>query len=80
MKEITWISREQDRIDLCVEDFKNKIGKKLSFRKCMSKIRSSMEYAMRRKQKKRLEGRRRTTMKAAPWVDNELLTNIRYRS
>ena len=46
----------------------------------MSKIKSSVEYAMRRKQKKKLEGRRGTDMKAAPWVDNELLVNIRYRS
>ena len=80
VKEITWISREQDRIELCVENFKNKIGKKLSFKKCMSKIRSSVEYAMRRRQKKRPEERRRTTMKAAPWVDTELLVNIKYRS
>ena len=27
-KEIIWTSRDQDRIDLCVEDFKSKIGKK----------------------------------------------------
>ena len=28
IKEITWISRDQERIFLCVEDFKKKVGKK----------------------------------------------------
>ena len=42
VKEITWISRQQDRINLCVENFKGKIGKKLSFKKCMSKVKSSV--------------------------------------
>ena len=51
MREITWISREQDRIDLCVNDFKNKVGKKISFKGCMSKIKTSVEYAMKRRKR-----------------------------
>ena len=51
LKEITWISREQDRVNLCVEDFKTKIGRKISFRGCMNKIKTSVEYAMRRRSK-----------------------------
>merc|ERR1712179_661460 len=46
IKVTTWISREQDRIDLCVNDFKNKVGKKISFMGCMSKIKTSVEFAM----------------------------------
>merc|ERR1712179_586517 len=40
IKTTTWISREQDRIDLCVREFKNKVGKKISFKGCMSKIKT----------------------------------------
>ena len=58
VREITWISRQQDRIDLCVEDFRGKIGRKTSFKGCMSKIKSSVEFAMRRKMKKRPGGKK----------------------
>ena len=60
VKEITWISREQGRIDLCVENFKTKIGKKHSFKKCMNKIKSSVEYAMRRRLRKKPGGKNRS--------------------
>ena len=80
VKEITWISREQDRIDLCVRDFRNKIGKKHSFKKCMNKIKSSVEYTMRRKLRRKPGSKRQIILKAAPWVDTELLGNIKLRS
>ena len=80
VREITWISREQDRLDLCVGNFKEKIGKKISFRGCMSKIRSSVEYAMRRRAKRRPGGKKKLTLKAAPWVDEDLIRNIKLRS
>ena len=46
----------------------------------MSKIRSSVEFAMRRMLKKKPGGKKQITMKAAPWVDTELLRNIKLRS
>merc|ERR1712179_30579 len=80
IKEITWISREQDRIDLCVNEFKNKIGKKISFKGCMSKVKTSVEYAMRRRKRIKPGGKKKLTLKAAPWVDEELIMNIKLRS
>ena len=80
VKEITWISREPERIELCVKNFKTKIGKKHSFKKCMNKIKSSIECTMRRKLKKRPGGKKQVTIKAAPWVDTELIENIKLRS
>ena len=77
-KEITWTSREQDRISLCVEDFKAKIGKKHSFKGCMSKLRSSLEHTMRRKLRKKPGGKK--AMLAAPWVDTELIENTKLRA
>merc|ERR1712082_557184 len=46
----------------------------------MSKIKSSVEYTMRRKLRKKPGGKKQTTMKAATWVDTELLGNIKLRS
>merc|ERR1712030_191420 len=59
VKTVTWISREQDRIDLCVSDFKTKIGKKMSFKGCMGKIKTSVEFAMRRKMKRKPGGKKK---------------------
>ena len=80
IKTTTWISREQDRVDLCVSDFKTKIGKKTSFKGCMGKIKTSVEFAMRRKMKRKPGGKKKLTLKAAPWVDEELIFNIKLRS
>merc|ERR1712082_306472 len=80
VKEITWISREQDRINLCVEDFKTRIGKKSSFRNCMSQIKSSVEHTMRRRLRKKPGRKKKYIIKAATWVDTELLGNIKLRS
>merc|ERR1712179_400770 len=80
VRTVTWISREQDRIDLCVSDFKTKIGKKMSFKGCMGKIKTSVEHAMRRKMKRKPGGKKKLTLKAAPWVDGELISNIKLRS
>merc|ERR1712082_111035 len=63
IKEITWISRDQNRIDKCVEDFKQNIGKKINFKKCMTKVSSSVNFAMKRLQtgRKNLAGRKNVT-------------------
>merc|ERR1711942_598171 len=80
INEITWISRDQARIDLCAENFKQNIGKKHSFKKCMTKVRSSVEFAMRRRLRRRPGGKKKIELKAAPWVDSELQKNIKLRS
>ena len=80
VKTVTWISRDQVKIDQCVKDFKTKIGKKVSFRSCMGKIKTSVEHAMRRKMKRKSGGKKKLTLKAAPWMDDELITNIKLRS
>ena len=80
VRKITWISRKPDRIQMCVENFKTKIGKKHSFRKCMDKLRLSVNHTMKRSLKKKPGGKKHSTMRAAPWVDKELLDNIGLRS
>ena len=80
VKIITWISREQDRINLCLEDFKSRIGKKHSFRGCMNKLKISLEHTMRRTLTLKKGGGKPLSMVSAPWVDTELLENIKLRS
>ena len=80
MKEVIWISREQDRLDLCAESFKAKIGKKISFKKCMEKIKISTNSTMKRRKKIRPGGKKELRLRAAEWVDEELIENIKLRS
>merc|ERR1711895_56589 len=79
-KTITWISRDQDRLVKCAESFKRKIGKKISFRKCMSKMKSSIDENLRRRKKVKLAGKDQVRMISAPWVDEELIENIKLRT
>ena len=79
-KKLTWISREPDRIEKCVEDFKKKIGKKISFEGCMGKIKTAMECTMRRQKRIRRKDKKRITLTSAPWVDETLINNINLRS
>merc|ERR1712237_68496 len=48
-KTITWISRDEDKLNLCANSFKSMIGKKISFRKCMEKLKITFNSTMKRK-------------------------------
>ena len=80
VKEITWISRDQDRLDQCARSFKAKIGKKISFRKCIDKIKTSANSTMKRRKKIRPGGKKELKLRAAEWVDRELIDNVKLRS
>merc|ERR1711874_878430 len=79
-KTITWISRDQNRLVNCTESFKKKIGKKISFDKCMSKLKSTINEALKRRKKIKIAGKNQTRMISAPWVDQELIDSIKLRS
>ena len=83
VKEVTWISRDQDKIEKCAKDFKTKIGKKCSFKNCMDKIRTSVNHTMKKRLKRKPNKRKKEKkyiIKAARWVDSELLRSINLRS
>merc|ERR1711895_372350 len=65
-KTITWISRDQDRLVKCTESFKKKIGKKISFGKCMRKLKSSIDETLRRRKRIKLAGKDQVRMISAP--------------
>merc|ERR1711867_385935 len=79
-KTISWISRDQDKIQLCVSNFKEKIGKKKSFKKCMKKMSSSVVYGMKVTVMKRQRKKKKDIIKAAAWVDEEFIKSVKLRS
>merc|ERR1711874_775665 len=79
-KHITWISRDEDRLNLCANSFKEKIGKKHSFWKCMSKLKTSIDETMKRRKMINLGGKGKLKLISAEWVDKELIDNIKLRS
>merc|ERR1711874_124177 len=66
--------------DRCAESFKRKIGKKISFKKCMNKLKSSIDENLKRRKKVKLAGKNQVKMISAPWVDEELIENIKLRT
>ena len=77
---INWISRDEDRLIRCAESFKKKIGKKHSFRRCMNKMKSSIDENLRRRKMVKLAGKSQVKLISAPWVDTELIENIKLRT
>merc|ERR1711874_767036 len=60
--------------------FKKKIGKKISFDKCMGKLKSTINETLKRRKKIKVAGKNQTRMISAPWVDQELIESIKLRS
>merc|ERR1711909_174601 len=78
-KEISWIAKEEDRMIDFERSFIPKIGRHISFKRCMGKIKQSMEQTMRRKKKIKQGRRGKETILAAEWVDQELIDEIKLR-
>merc|ERR1711888_197601 len=78
-KRLTWISRNPVNILNCVSNFKARVGKKFKFKDCMEKLKVAVSHTMK-KTKIQKPGRKRQTLKAAPWVDKELRDNVDLRS
>ena len=78
-KKMIWISRKAERLQMCLENFKARLGKKHNFKNCINKLKMSVEHTMKRSFKKKPGGKEQT-LKAAPWVDKELIDNIEIRS
>ena len=79
-KIITWISREEDRMEIFESSFQTKIGKKIYFKKCMNKMKNTLNSTMRRSKRIKLRSNKNVKLLAAEWVDDELIGNIKLRS
>merc|ERR1712179_715468 len=78
-KEISWIAKEEDRMIDFERSFIPKIGRHISFKRCMGKIKHSMEQTMRRKKRIKQGRKGKETILAAKWVDQELIDGIKLR-
>merc|ERR1711874_925181 len=58
IKDITWISRDDDRLIQCANSFKSKIDKKISFKMCIDKLKGSVNSTMKRRKKIKPGGKR----------------------
>ena len=76
-KEIHWIAKEEDRMEDFERTFLPKIGRCTTFKKCMGKIKNTMELTMRRRKRIKLGRKGKETILAAKWVDQELIDNVK---
>merc|ERR1711874_685340 len=60
--------------------FLPKIGKKISFRKCMDKMKNTLNSTLKRRKKIKLGNKNNSNILAVEWVDEELIRNIKLRS
>merc|ERR1711874_790253 len=76
-KIITWISRKEDRMEIFESIFLTKIGKKISFRKCMDKMKTTLNSTMRRSKRIKLRNNKNMKLLAAERVDDELIAQYK---
>merc|ERR1712179_896622 len=79
-REISWIAKEEDRMEDFERTFLPQIGKRISFKRCIKKIKYSMELTMRRRKRIKLGKKGKETILAAKWVDQEMIDNINLRN
>merc|ERR1711874_899710 len=79
-KIITWISKDEDSLKKFETAFLPKVGKKISFRKCMDKMKNTLNSTLKRRKKIKLGNKKNRKILAAEWVDEELISNIKLRS
>merc|ERR1711874_618022 len=75
-KNIEWVARDEKSMKKCETAFISQIGKKISFRRCMHKLKTALNSTMKKKKKRMKVGRKGINkMVAAEWVDEELIRN-----
>merc|ERR1712179_758557 len=79
-KTIDWVSKDEKSLKKFEAAFETQIGKKISFKKCMNKMKYTLNYTMRKKKKIKTGKRGNNLILAAVWVDEELRNNIKLRS
>merc|ERR1711874_627761 len=62
------------------ENALTQIGKKISFKGCMGKMKKTLNSTMRRNKKIKLGEKMKNKILAAEWVDEELIRNRRLRT
>ena len=79
-KEIQWIKKDDETLNNFEKAFLPKIGKCTTFKKCMNKIKTTLNTTMRKKKRIKLGRKGTETVLAAEWMDQEIIDNINLRS
>ena len=79
-KVIKWVARDEKSLKKFEAAFIPQIGKKTSFKKCMSKLKTTLNTTLRKRKKIKVGGKGKNKLLAAEWVDEELIRNIKLRT
>jgi len=79
-KIIKWIGKDEKSLKKFESAFLPQVGKKTSFKKCMDKMKTTLNSTMRKRKKIKVGGKGKNIMLAAEWVDDELIKNIKLRT
>ena len=79
-KTIEWIGKDSKSLIKFEEAFEKQIGKKTGFRRCIDKMKYTLNHTMRKRKKIRTSKSNNKVLLAAVWMDEELRDNIKLRS
>merc|ERR1711874_230834 len=79
-KNIEWVAGDEKSMMKFEAEFIPQIGKKTSFRRCMYKLKSTLNTTLRKKKRIKVVGKGSNKLLAAEWVDEELIRNIKLRT
>ena len=79
-KTIEWVGKDEKSLKKFEEAFEKQVGKKTSFKKCIDKMKYTVNHTMRKKKIIRTSKINSNMILAAVWMDEELRSNIKLRS
>ena len=79
-KTIEWVGKDEKSLKKFEEAFEKQVGKKTSFKKCIDKMKYTVNQTMRKKKSIRTSKINSNMILAAVWMDDELRSNIKLRS
>ena len=79
-KTIEWVGKDSKSLIKFEEAFEKQIGKKTGFRRCIDKMKYTLNHTMRKRKKIRTSKSNNKVLLAAVWMDEELRDNIKLRS
>merc|ERR1711874_257035 len=79
-KVIKWVAKNEKFLKKFEAAFIPQLGKKISFKKCMNKMKTTLNTTIRKRKKIKVGGKGKNKLLAAEWVDEELIKNIKLRT
>ena len=73
------MKRDEESLEKCREALKGHIGKNTSFNKFMRKLKPTVNITLKKKKRIKVGKKGNKTIRAAEWIDQELIENIRLR-